>query len=174
VRLTVKTADTPRKADGKENPTLQSPNCSDPPGPSLWGSGSTSTTQCPPFHRGREHNQTSVGSTSYSSTEVSGRLSLEDTMRTQPEARREEHQKCALLAHPPHVQGRPPHELSNPLTYTALSLPSHESSDLASSDSPVAWLSSPQTPCESCESQVATYNFSKTKMLLRKHNRMDK
>jgi hypothetical protein len=34
VRLTVKTADTPRKAGGKGKPTLQSPNCSDPPGPS--------------------------------------------------------------------------------------------------------------------------------------------
>jgi hypothetical protein len=34
VRLTVKTADTPRKAGGKGNPTLQSPSCSDPSGPS--------------------------------------------------------------------------------------------------------------------------------------------
>jgi hypothetical protein len=31
VRLTVKTTDTPRKADGKGKPTLQSPSCSDPP-----------------------------------------------------------------------------------------------------------------------------------------------
>jgi hypothetical protein len=164
VRLTVKTADMPGKAGGKRKPTLQSPSCCDLSSPSQWGSGSTSTTLCLPFHRGREHNRTSVGSTPCSSTELSGRLPLEDTVRTLFGARRLEHQKCAPLAHPPHVQGRPSPELSNPLTYTTMSLPSHVSSDLASSDSPVAWLSSPQTPYESCESLAATYNFRKTKI----------
>jgi hypothetical protein len=119
VRLTVKTTDTPRKASGKGKPTLQSPSCSDPLGPSQWGSGSTSMAQCPLFLRGREHSRTSVGSMPCSSTKLSGRLPLKDTMRTLSGARRVEHQKCTPLAHPPHVQGRPPPKLSNPLTYTA-------------------------------------------------------
>jgi hypothetical protein len=80
IRLTMKTADTPRKARGKGKLTLQSPSCSDPPGPSQCGSGSTSTMQCPLFRRGREHNRTSVGSMPCSSTELSSRLPLEDTV----------------------------------------------------------------------------------------------
>ena len=34
VTLWMKSNDTPRKAAGKENPRLQSPSCTDPPGPS--------------------------------------------------------------------------------------------------------------------------------------------
>ena len=34
VTLWTKSDDTPRKAAGKENPRLQSPSCTDPPGPS--------------------------------------------------------------------------------------------------------------------------------------------
>ena len=34
VTMRTKSDDTPRKAAGKENPRLQSPSCTDPPGPS--------------------------------------------------------------------------------------------------------------------------------------------
>jgi hypothetical protein len=98
----------------------------------------TSMTWCPPLHRGREHNQTSVGSTPCSSTQLSSHLPPQGTVRTLSRARRLELQKCEPLAHQAHTQGRPLPELTNPLTCMALSVPSHESSDLASSNSPIA------------------------------------
>ena len=77
-------------------------------------------------------------------------------------------QKCEPLARKPHAQGRPLLVLSNLLTCTAQSLRCRESSDLASSDSPRAWLSSLRKASESCESLAATYILDKARLHVKK------